>query len=399
MRTCKWLFIVLVFILGSSVAYADFSDSFAWNEMRFAEQSGATAEGLNAIIEWSTQAAEIDFETAFFSAATQFPAEKRLDINNMLESDVVTGPFFTLYYKTSMTHDQLPDYNIIPSSGEMESFSEGSDPFSEDYHLQEKMAFYDYDRFLKFAETDAPIIFCVSEYMGIKLTGTVDRTDVYTRWFRVSFINANDNSLVAWFPVEYETLPAGLIRVSLNSKGQAVMEYSTSKLWGTIYKHLQMKRWYPMIVREGILIVCYADDETLRIPDGITELGKKAAKTIKFTNIVFPNSLEKIGEDALSFNRSIESVDIPGTVKTVGKYAFRGCNLLESVRMEEGVQSIGEEAFFNCGSLIRVDIPSSVQFIDETAFLLSEDVTIYSKPGSYAEDFAKAHGIPYEYNG
>lgn len=48
-------------------------------------------------------------------------------------------------------------------------------------------------------------------------------------------------------------------------------------------------------------------------------------------DIVLPNTVTKIGDEALKGNDNIVSITIPGSVKDIGNNAFEGCTKLERV--------------------------------------------------------------------
>ena len=135
----------------------------------------------------------------------------------------------------------------------------------------------------------------------------------------------------------------------------------------------------------------------------------------------------------------ITSVTIPGQIKEIGIRAFEGCWGLENIVLNEGLLYIGEEAFCWCKTLKTVVIPQSVECIFYGAFFGCEkltdiyilsaetklgvikattigncyidrrrnlqgpkgvfdycpNLTIHAPAGSYAEQYAKEHDIPF----
>ena len=95
---------------------------------------------------------------------------------------------------------------------------------------------------------------------------------------------------------------------------------------------------------------------------------------------------------------------IPAGIKNIGNDVFFGCESLTSVVIPDGVTSIGEQAFGDCYSLKNIIIPTSVISIADDAFdrMDWDDeyeeciVTIKGHAGSYAEAYAKEHGMPFE---
>lgn len=84
---------------------------------------------------------------------------------------------------------------------------------------------------------------------------------------------------------------------------------------------------------------------------------------------------------------------LPDMLKTIDAEAFEG-STLENVCCQPGLLRIEARAFAGCAQLKVVDLPDTVTFIAEDAFDGSAQVTILAPAGSYAEEFAKAHGIP-----
>ena len=60
------------------------------------------------------------------------------------------------------------------------------------------------------------------------------------------------------------------------------------------------------------------------------------------------------------------------------------------------VSDIGDYAFSGCTSLKKAVIPDSVQNIVDTAFSDCPGLTIYGKPGSAAEEYARTRDIPFK---
>ena len=87
---------------------------------------------------------------------------------------------------------------------------------------------------------------------------------------------------------------------------------------------------------------------------------------------------------------------ISAGVITVRDYAFWDCKKLTSLTFPDGVQVIGNEAFYDCTALMSLTIPESVVTIGDSAFWGCDQLTIYAPPGSYAEQYARENGIPWE---
>ena len=85
-------------------------------------------------------------------------------------------------------------------------------------------------------------------------------------------------------------------------------------------------------------------------------------------DLVIPNGVTFIGNNAFYLCDNLTSVSIPNSVTSIGEFAFYGCKDLRSVTIPDSVTSIGECAFCYCRDLRSVTIGSNVTFIAEEAF-------------------------------
>lgn len=93
------------------------------------------------------------------------------------------------------------------------------------------------------------------------------------------------------------------------------------------------------------------------------ESGVLKKYTGKGGDVVIPEGVTSIGENAFKWCRSLTSVVIPDSVTSIGTYAFYDCSSLTSVTIPDSVTSIGNGAFFLCGNLSNVTIPDNVTSI------------------------------------
>ena len=104
------------------------------------------------------------------------------------------------------------------------------------------------------------------------------------------------------------------------------------------------------------------------VEDFVIENGVLAKYKGAGGDVVIPEGVTEIGEEAFSWCSSLESVTIPEGVTEIGASAFDGCSSLKSVAIPEGVTEIDEGAFSGCRSLGSISIPGSVREIGKDAF-------------------------------
>lgn len=80
-------------------------------------------------------------------------------------------------------------------------------------------------------------------------------------------------------------------------------------------------------------------------------------------DIVLPNTVTKIGDEALKGNDNIVSITIPGSVKDIGNNAFEGCTKLEEIIFTNPDKAsntliIRVSAFQDCPKLTKCEIPA-----------------------------------------
>ena len=91
-------------------------------------------------------------------------------------------------------------------------------------------------------------------------------------------------------------------------------------------------------------------------------------KNILVTELVIPDSVRNIGNNAFFGCTSLTSVSIGNNVKTIGEHAFADCSSLTSVTIGNNVETIGDAAFIHCNNLMSVTMGNSVETIGNYAF-------------------------------
>lgn len=137
------------------------------------------------------------------------------------------------------------------------------------------------------------------------------------------------------------------------------------------------------IVENGVLKKYTGSDETVVIPEGITEIGPFAFKDcISLVNITIPDSVNTIKYSAFSGCTSLSGVVLPDRVTEIDSFTFCNCTSLASVSLPKGLSKIGIGAFMQCVSLADITIPESVKTIESAAFSACRKLTDITIPDS-----------------
>lgn len=119
------------------------------------------------------------------------------------------------------------------------------------------------------------------------------------------------------------------------------------------------------------------------IPNTVTNIGDDAfTDSANLTSIAIPSGVASIGESTFDACASLASVTIPGSVTNIGNSAFQDCAALTNIVIPPGVISIGENAFYSCRALSGVTIADTVTGIGTNAFAYCTKLTSVTIPGS-----------------
>ena len=139
--------------------------------------------------------------------------------------------------------------------------------------------------------------------------------------------------------------------------------------------------------------------ETLQkvyLPDGLTKIGDQAfSGCSRLKDIFLPRTVKSIGVSAFENCNSLKSIHSSDALLTIKERAFAGCTSLEGFFFPDGIKEIGDQSFLQCKRLHKIYIPVSCQSIGQDAFGNCPDIVIHGKPGTIAEDYAKAYSLPF----
>lgn len=89
-------------------------------------------------------------------------------------------------------------------------------------------------------------------------------------------------------------------------------------------------------------------------------------RTIK--NVIFNDSLEKIGKYAFYNVNSIEELTFPSSLITIDDYAFKQNAALKTINFNQNLQYINSNAFYGCIKIRKLVFPNSLKEIGNDAF-------------------------------
>ena len=96
--------------------------------------------------------------------------------------------------------------------------------------------------------------------------------------------------------------------------------------------------------------------------------------------LTIPEGVERLGNNAISFNENLFSVELPSTLTQYTHYHFWGCTSLRSITIPEGTTEIANGMFTDCTGLVQVVIPSTVKTIGDTAFQGCSNLSDFALP-------------------
>ena len=102
-------------------------------------------------------------------------------------------------------------------------------------------------------------------------------------------------------------------------------------------------------------------------------------------NLVIPQGITKIPDNAFADCTSLVSVDISESVTTIGRSAFSGCTSLANVALSPNIKDIEDGAFANCKALETIEIPVSLKTIKSLAFYRCTSLSYISFQGAMSE--------------
>ena len=158
------------------------------------------------------------------------------------------------------------------------------------------------------------------------------------------------------------------------------------------------------VIENGVLKKYTGNEKEVVIPEGVTSIGENAFWWCKnLTTITIPDSVTSIGAWAFKYCTNLTTITIPDSVTSIGYGAFSECeNLTAITTIPDSVTSIGGNAFWGCKGLAdkkgfviingtlyyycgfekNVVIPEGVTSIGDSAFENCSSLTTITIPDS-----------------
>lgn len=149
------------------------------------------------------------------------------------------------------------------------------------------------------------------------------------------------------------------------------------------------------VIVDGILFSYNGPAGTIHVPAGVRRIGKEVFKTRRVKDVIIPQGVTSIGDNAFYDCKVLSSVQLPSGLTDIGAYAFMGCVSLTDVVVPEGVITLEDKTFASCEKLRSVTLPQSIRCIHTWTFMNTSRFTIHAPAGSYAEQYAKEKNIPF----
>lgn len=226
------------------------------------------------------------------------------------------------------------------------------------------------------------------------------------------------------YPSEKVVIPSTIFFHKVNALGGYVTGYN---LWGAERKGMLEDNDIvkEIVVSEGIEYIfnrCFdhcISLESIQLPSTIKQFSFTNCESLKNVNfngdvkeieslsfsgcssletLVIPDNIADrgIAYGAFSGCTSLKSINIPDNITAIQRYAFSNCISLKQLVLSKNIKSIEWGAFENCTLLEKIIIYDKVEYIADNAFEGCDKLTIYGIKGSYAEQYANEHDIPFE---
>lgn len=110
-------------------------------------------------------------------------------------------------------------------------------------------------------------------------------------------------------------------------------------------------------------------------------------------DIVIPEGVTCIDDEAFKGNKNVVRVEMPDTVTSIGAGAFEDCTSLSEVEFSKNLVTIKNSAFYGCASLRAIELPSTLKEIGAHAFGKCSSLSVANVPSTASY---RREGDPYD---
>ena len=120
---------------------------------------------------------------------------------------------------------------------------------------------------------------------------------------------------------------------------------------------------------------------SVTVPNGVTTIGARAFSwCFDLTEVTIADSVTNIGNNAFWSSWELARVKLPSGLTSIANNLFAACDSLSEISIPDGVTSIGYGAFSECDSLTSITIPDGVTSIEGNVFKGCENLTSVTLP-------------------
>lgn len=198
----------------------------------------------------------------------------------------------------------------------------------------------------------------MKKVVSLKATGTINGYDIFmirTKMTNLQNLDLTDADIVANGFAYYN---------SYSTEDNVVGSYSFYKLDNLVTLKLPKNA-----ISIGNYAVAYCSSlESVDFPKSLKNIKDESFYgCVKLDNVILPDGLESIGSYSFAVCRNLKTIQFPPSLKYIGGSAFYCCSSLEKISLP-GLDRIDENAFNGCYSLKEVRIPSTLQNVGDKAF-------------------------------
>jgi hypothetical protein len=121
--------------------------------------------------------------------------------------------------------------------------------------------------------------------------------------------------------------------------------------------------------------------QNVKLPSSLKKIGDMAFTACNsFTEINLPAGVTEIGDMAFGYNPGLTEIILPESVVSLGNNAFTNCTRLKKVYIPDGVTSLSRGLFSYCTALTDIRLPAAVTYVGDNAFAGCASLTSIALP-------------------